>query len=214
MRSLEELMNVQDPVWPTLHEYFVTSGATIFPTSPEQGQRALWQLQMPADTLLGAIALNTGGIVADNGWFRLYGGGSDYLPSVAWVNGFSDDSPQTAPPGALHVGHDALGGRFAIDGGALGVQPGEICYFGLDTLQWERLHAGHNQFISALVQGLLGGMFENLRWPGWEAEVATLAPNQGLSIYPPLWADEGKEISESSRGIVPIEELLTITGRN
>lgn len=55
---------------------------------------------------------------------------------------------------------------------------------------------------------------ENLRWPGWEAEVATLAPNQGALTYPPLWADEGKEISESSRGIVPIEELLAITGKN
>lgn len=51
---------------------------------------------------------------------------------------------------------------------------------------------------------------ENLQWLGW----VRLRLIKGLSIYPPLWADEGKEISESSRGIVPIEELLAITGKN
>lgn len=85
----------------------------------------------------GAVALHTGGIVSDHGWVRLYGGGSEDLPSIAEANGLS--GPVSAPPGALVVAHDVLVGLFAIDGGALGVAPGEVCFFGPDTLTWDGL---------------------------------------------------------------------------
>ncbi len=38
-----------------------------------------------------------------------------------------------APPGCLVVGHDVVGGTFAINGGALPCDLGEVCYFGPDT---------------------------------------------------------------------------------
>jgi Protein of unknown function DUF2625 len=39
-------------------------------------------------------------------------------------------------PGSLVVAEDVLGGRFAVDGGELGVEPGTVCYFGPDSLSW------------------------------------------------------------------------------
>ena len=40
-----------------------------------------------------------------------------------------------------------------------------------------------------------------------EREVADLGPGQGLSVYPPPFAREGRAIGEGSRKPVPIAEL-------
>ena len=45
--------------------------------------------------------------------------------------------------------------------------------------------------------------YAELRWPGWEREVAALAPDRGFSIYPPLIA-QGPPIGERTRGDAPI----------
>ena len=77
--------------------------------------------------MLGALALNSGGMLGDHGWVRLLGGGSGRLPDLATVSG---PGPQaaSAPPLSLTVGFDVLGGRFAVNGGGLPGQPGEVCY--------------------------------------------------------------------------------------
>ncbi|NLT30361.1 MAG: DUF2625 family protein [Propionibacterium sp.] len=76
-----------------------------------RGRRTLWRLQVTARSFLGAMALQTGGIVADHGWFRLYGGGSRDLPDLATVNGLGDPATTSTSPGAMLIGHDAVGGR-------------------------------------------------------------------------------------------------------
>jgi Protein of unknown function DUF2625 len=50
----------------------------------------------------------------------------------------------------------------------------------------------------------------HLRWPGWRDEVAALAPNRGISVYPPPFTTEGRDLARVSRRRVPIAELLTI----
>ena len=130
MRDIESLIAVDGLAWPHLQKALAESEAIALSVAPEQGQRSLWELQVTAASMMGAVALHTGGIVAEHGWVRLYGGGSESLPSIAKTNGLGGSV--SAPPGALIVGHDVLGGLFAIDGGALGVSPGEVCYFGPD----------------------------------------------------------------------------------
>lgn len=46
-------------------------------------------------------------------------------------------------------------------------------------------------------------------WPGWEDEVAAVPPHQGLSVYPPPFSREGKDIAAASRRVVPVQELFS-----
>jgi hypothetical protein len=105
----------------------------------------------------------------------------------------------------LHVATDVLGGRFAVNAG----EPGEVCYFGPDTLAWSGLGIhGYPAFLTWVAGGGLGEVFADLRWPGWEADVAPLAPGDGLSVYPPLWSREARD--GVSRAVVPLAELVAL----
>lgn len=205
-RDVESLIAVDDPAWPYLQKALADSDAQTLPVDPEQGQRSLWNLQVTAASTMGAVALHTGGIIADHGWVRLYGGGSGQLPSIAEASGLCGSQPGAT--GALVIGHDVLGGQFAIDGGALGVEPGEVCYFGPDTLTWDGLGGGYSAFLAAVLGGGLDVVFDSLRWPGWQEEVAALTPDQGILLYPPPSTVEGKDVSKVTRSVVPIGQLL------
>jgi hypothetical protein len=50
--------------------------------------------------------------------------------------------------------------------------------------------------------------FDSLRWPGWEEEVESLDPDQGIALYPPPFSVEGRDPSKVSRRAVPIAELF------
>lgn len=208
VRGVDELEEVASSAWAEIAELTAAGDAHVLPIDLSQGRRVLYRLQVSAGSCLGALALNCGGILVDHGWFRLYGGGSTQLPDLATVNGLADPTDQTSPPGLLLMGADALGGRFAIDGGALGVAPGEVCYFGPDTLSWGGLGGGHAAFVRAVLDGSMSQTFESLRWPGWEAEVEALNPDQGISLYPPPFSVEGQDPSKVSRRPVPIAELF------
>jgi len=110
-----------------------------------------------------------------------------------------------APPFLL-IGDDVVGGFFAINGGALGLTPGNVFYFAPDSLEWEDLGRGYSEFIQWCFSGDLGSFYEGTRWPGWEKEAATLPGDRAYSIYPPLWA-QGPPVGERSRRDVPLAEL-------
>ena len=202
-RSAAELADVPDPAWPALAELAREARATVIPLERAQGLAALERLQVSARSTLGALALECGGIVADSGWFRILGGGDHGLPDIATA---SNVRPGEAPA-MLLVAFDALGGRFAIDGGGLGCNPGEVCYFGPGALDWEGLGGGNSAFVEAVLTGAMSKTFAGLRWPGWESEVGALALDQGLSLYPPPFSNEGKDVSAVSRRAVPLAEL-------
>lgn len=206
IREIDELIEVDSPAWPEILELAQAAGATVLPIDPELGRLSLWRLQVTARSYLGAMALNCGGIVADHGWFRLYGGGGQ-LPDLAAFNGLLDPVNPPAPQGYLEIGTDALGGRFAIDGGRLGIEPGEVCYFGPDNLAWEGLGGGHSAFVTAVLAGDFSDAFEDLRWPGWQAEVEALALDEGISLFPMPFTTPGRDLSQVSRRPISIQEL-------
>lgn len=209
IRRIEELLNVPDSAWDGVRDLVAQNpSATIVNGDSKHGERVLWKLQVTARSYLGAIALHSGGILADHGWFRLLGGSSSHLIDLATANDLGEPREGTTPPPYLLVGYDALGGRFAIDGGGLGVAAGEVCYFGPDSLSWGGLGGGHADFVSAAIEGHLADAFESLRWNGWEHEVSHLPPDQGLSVFPPPFTREGKDLGAASRRPVPIQELL------
>jgi hypothetical protein len=218
MRSARELIEVAEPAWPVLRERLLRGPARVevLPVAPDDGVACLYRLQVTARSCLGALALRTGGVLVDHGWVRVLGGGSAArgLPGLADANGLPVDPREVlAPPPALLVGYDVLGGRFAVNGpdpAAVGRpgRSGDLCYFAPDTLSWEPMGMGHGAWLSWLVSGSLDTFYEGLRWPGWREDVAGLALDQGISVVPFLWSGEAEDdIAASSRAPVPIAEL-------
>ncbi|MFB8028713.1 DUF2625 domain-containing protein [Streptomyces sp. NPDC056465] len=222
MREIDELVHVDDPAWPELRE-MVSAGPApvqVLPADVDEGRRSLLQMQVTARSTLGALALNTGGLLVDNGWVRVFGGGSVMdggLPSLAQVNRFPADFDPAWHPGAgLIVGHDVVGGVFALNAGdpaAAGRPgaPGQMTYFAPDTLEWEAMETGHSGWVSWLLSGRSETFYEGLRWPGWREEAAALDLRQGISVYPFLWSEEARaDLAATSRRPVPMREVIGV----
>lgn len=183
--------------------------------------RSLLQMQITARSVLGAMTLNCGGLILDDGWLRVFAGGAghsaDGLPSIAQVNRFpASFDPEWQPAGGLVVGHDVVGGVFALNGadpvaaGRPGA-PGQMTYFAPDTLEWEAMEVGHSAWISWLVSGQLAKFYEGLRWPGWREEAAELTSSQGITVYPFLWTEEAHaDLAATHRQAAPMREVLGV----
>ncbi|MEV6833402.1 DUF2625 family protein [Streptomyces sp. NPDC051133] len=221
MREIDELARVQDPAWPHLQEAFAGSAVPlrVLPADPDEGRRCLLQLQVTARSVLGALTLDCGGLVLDDGWVRVYGAGSagSGMPGLGRVNGFpAAFEPGWHPATGLVVGHDVLGGVFALNGheparaGRPGV-PGQMTYFAPDTLEWEALDMGHSDWVWWLLSGRLETFYDGLRWPGWREEATALDLAQGITVYPFLWSAEAHEdLAATSRRAVAMREVLGV----
>ncbi|MEU0671911.1 DUF2625 family protein [Streptomyces sp. NPDC006172] len=224
MREIDELVQVDDPAWPELEE--ALGGSTvpvrILPADAGDGTRSLLQMQVTARSVLGALALHTGGLLLDDGWVRVFGGGSAAgpggLPSLAQVNRFpADFDPAWHPGTGLVVGHDVVGGVFALNGGdpaAAGRPgaPGQMTYFAPDTLAWEAMEMGHSGWFFWLLSGQLETFYDGLRWPGWREEAAALSSAEGISVYPFLWSKEAHAgLAATTRRPAPMREIIEAT---
>ena len=224
VRELDELINVEEPAWPALQELFAGSSAPlkVLPVDSDEARRTLLQTQVTARSALGSMALNCGGLVVDDGWVRVFGGGSGpddgAMPSLARVNAFpAAFDPAWHPASGLIVGHDVLGGVFVLNGhdpaavGRPGV-PGQMTYFAPDTLEWEAMEMGHSAWLSWLLSGRLEKFYESWRWPGWREEAAALTYSQGITIYPFPWTQEAQaNIAATTRAAVPMDQVLGVS---
>lgn len=192
-------------VWPDVADAIARAkpAATILPVAASAGQQVLARIGVTERSTLGALAANTGGVVVDHGWLRILGGGCGELPDIATASDVDGGGPAH-----LVVGFDVLGGRFAVDGGGLGVNPGEVCYWGPDTLSWSGIGCGHSAFVTWALSGGLTEFYPDLRWAGWENETKNLGLDQGISIYPPPFTAEGRDVGAAARRPVPHRELL------
>ncbi|MFJ1729681.1 DUF2625 domain-containing protein [Streptomyces sp. NPDC088254] len=222
MREIDELVHVDDPAWPELEEALGASIVPVrtLPADGEDGRRGILQMQVTARSVLGALALHTGGVLLDDGWVRVFGGGSAReggLPSLAQVNRFpADFDPAWHPGTGLVVGHDAVGGVFALNGsdpaaaGRPGA-PGQMTYFAPDTLAWEAMETGYSGWFLWLLSGRLETFYDGLRWPGWREEAAALSFAEGISVYPFLWTKEAHaDLTATIRRPVPMREILGV----
>ncbi|GAA4530733.1 DUF2625 family protein [Amycolatopsis samaneae] len=222
MRDITELVDVPHPSWPVLIDAFAGSftAHTVLPPDPERCRATLHQLQVTARSPLGAITLNSGGILVHDGWLRIYGGsggGPAGLPGMAEVNGF----PATVEPGwqpseGLIIAHDVLGGVFVLNGmeperhGRPG-PPGGVVYFSPASLSWEDLEMGHSQWLTWLLDGGSAEHYSELLWPSWRAEVAGLGPRDGITVYPFLWSQEAQEdLAATTRKPAPLSQILDL----
>ncbi|WP_202868037.1 DUF2625 family protein [Kribbella sindirgiensis] len=212
VRNADVLADVDDPAWTVLQDALAQAArpATVLPVDPAAGRDVLFRLQVTARSMLGALAVNCGGLVIDEGWLRILGGGGSGLPDLATANDLVDPEQAAAPPPYLIVAYDVLGGRFAVDGGGLGVQPGQVCYWAPDTLEWDGLGVGHTDFVLWSLTDGPTQFYAGLRWPTWLDETRRTPLSEGIAVYPPLFSAEAYPLENTSRKAVPFEELLSL----
>ncbi|MEU5964396.1 DUF2625 family protein [Micromonospora parva] len=173
----------------------------VLPADPHRAGACLAALEITTRSWLGAVVANSGGLVVDHGWLRVLGGGHDGLPDVA--------AEMVAGVDRLVVAFDVMGGQFAWLPAEPGARP-TVHYFGPEDLAWQDLELGYGDWLEAMLAGAVTGFYEGLRWPGWEAEVAGVALDQGISALPPPWTREGKDLSTVSRKPIRLAELVSV----
>jgi len=180
----------------------------VLPADPARAKDAIYQTQVTTHSIMGAIIYFSGGILIDNGWIRILGSGSDKLSRSlpGWNKGKTYQTFGEQPKFLL-VADDAIGGFFAVNGGALGSEQGKVYYLAPDDLRWESLHIGYTEFINFCLVGDMNEFYSGLRWKDWKADMPKISGNDGFSIYPFPWTKEGKDIEKDSKKVVPIQEL-------
>jgi hypothetical protein len=185
---------MESRAWPLVKRWIdgAANAVTVLPVEQEAGREALATLEVTERSVLGALAVHTGGLAVDHGWLRVLGGPA----LVAWSDRLAD---------GLVVGHDVVAGFFAVTRA-----DGEVRYLAPDSLEWEGTEMGHAAWVHWTLTGDLAGFYETLRWTGWETEVSQLAPDEGLTLYPPPFTREGRAVSEATRGVTPMAELWDV----
>lgn len=205
MRTYAELLS-DDPAWPQISALAESAGerVTQLPREPGAARACLERLQVTTRSALGAFAHETGGLLVDHGWLRMLGSGH---PKLSRSLGRWNEELGIPLAQFVIVADDVVGGVFAINGGGLGAARGSVHYFAPDSLRWEDTGHGHGSWVQWALIGDLAKFYENVRWSGWEAEAEQVGGDRALSLYPPPWTVEGKDVSRASRRSVPAAEL-------
>ncbi|GIF97510.1 DUF2625 family protein [Catellatospora citrea] len=217
MRPVDELINIAEDAWSELLAELTAGAVQVRVLSTDHGPETLRMMQVTTRSRLGAMALHAGGVVLDHGWLRLYGGGhpAEGLPSLAEANGF-DGGPREAPA-SFAVGHDVLGGRYEVNGPVPPEDrpgdPGEVCYYAPESLEWQPLDMPYGTWLSWLASGRLDDFYGDVRWPGWQDEARALRLDQGISMYPFLFTAEARQdLAATNRRPIPIDQLMSVHG--
>lgn len=210
MRSLEELINTKEPAWPIVKEWIglAANKVEILPCDKLRAEAALVNAQVTTRSLMGAIIYETGGLLIEGGWIRILGSGCERMKrSLPEWNRGKTFAEYGEPAPYLLVADDAAGGLFAINGGYLGSDAGNMYYFSPDSLEWEPMEISYTQFLLFCFESDLNDFYDNLRWDSWEEDIENLSPDHAYQFYPFMWTDKGKDINDISRKPLPIEEV-------
>ncbi|WP_116109269.1 DUF2625 domain-containing protein [Lewinella sp. IMCC34191] len=212
MRPLTELINLEEPGWEVVEEWITsaTNKVEILPKNEQRAGSALYRTQVTTRSPMGAIIYETGGILVDHGWIRILGSGSDRLSRSLpeWNRGKSFEAYGKAASFLL-IADDAIGGFFALNGGAFGDDDmGMVYYLSPDNLEWEPLDIGYSDFVYWAFTNDLDAFYEGLRWKRWKKEVKEMGADRAMLFYPFLWT--AYDLEKRSKNDVPIEEIWTL----
>lgn len=165
------------------------------------GTNEIQEIGASPESVLGAVVVNTCGIVFDR-WVFVIGQSSDNFGILNFSEKMNYDSN-----GLLVVATDIVGGVFALNMGRFTEDQGLVWYFAPDTLEWESLEMKYSQFIAWLTQGDLAGYYSSMRWTNWRKDAESVSFGKGILVYPYLWAKECN-IETASKTVVPLSEIL------
>ena len=209
MRTVDELIEKTDPAWPLVQQWINSAKNKIEVLSCDslKARDVLYKTQVTTRSPMGAIIYSTGGLLIDNGWIRILGSGNKKITRTIpeWNLGKSFKEFGETPTFLL-IADDAAGGFFAINGGALGNDPGKVYYLSPDNLKWEALELTYTDFLNFCFNNDLSKFYTRLRWKNWRDEVSLLHGDTVYNFFPTLWSKEGKEIDKNSRSVIPVEE--------
>ena len=192
MQKINELIDDESKGWTLVEEWIAAAKnkVVVLKSEVDDSEDALVMLQVSTESPMGGVVYETGGILIDNGWIRLFGGGSDELSRSlpAWNQGRSLNVHGEHPPFLL-IGEDVLGGSFAINCNGLGKDYGNIYYFAFDTLQWEAMELDYSEFMWWTMTGDLEEYYGDYRWKGWQKDVEKLHADKLFAFEPPLSVD-------------------------
>ncbi len=207
--TAKELLTVGDPAWPELHGRIRggRNGVELLVADPEQGKRCLEGIQAPVSTVLGAMSYHVGGLLIDSGWLRVLGCGHPRMRGslLSW-NGRGGPTGFPGIAGGVIVAHDVLGGVFAVNGGGLFGQPGELNYYDPAEGRWAPLEVRYPGFIVWALDGDLSQLYANSRWDDWDRDVSALTGDQVILRTPPPWEDPAPEAVQAE--VRPVMELV------
>lgn len=208
-KPLSELVNESEHAWSAVLDWLKggRNKYEILGAERSKAETVLLELQVTTRSPMGAIALESGGILIDHGWLKILGSGNERIHGdLLYWNGLGQVHIQYPLQNSFIIAYDAVGGFFAINGGAFEGEMGSVFYFAPDTLQWEDLQTSYSGFIQWTVLGDLDLFYKVCRWDGWMADLRRMRPEQGMNFYPPLWTI-GDAYCARSKKPIPIEEL-------
>jgi hypothetical protein len=154
--------------------WITDSERTVEVLEPLRGEATLAALQVSGESTLGSIARETGGILVDHEWFRILGGGSERLPSLAEWAGLGGEPLVEPVDRGLCVAADAVGGFFVLL-----AQTNRVHSFLPDSLDWQDTGLHYSQFVHWTLFGDVESFYGELR----RRDLPDLRPDEALSIH-------------------------------
>jgi hypothetical protein len=203
-RTLQQLINRDEPAITLIQDWIGAAENQCDVLLPSnENEEVLLEIQVTTRSPLGALAYETGGVMIDHGWLRFLGSGHPKLRRTLsdWNRGRNS--------GLCLVADDAVGGFFAINGGTLGEDIGNIYYWPPDRLEWEPLDFGFTDFFCWSLTSELAGFYDGLRWPNWKLDIQDLHGDQCFCFFLFLWTKEGS-VTGSLRRAIPVAETFDL----
>jgi len=213
VKSLQELINLEDPGWPLVEQWIASAKNPVEILPPPEAairEQALVNTQVTTRSPMGAIIYESGGILVDHGWLRILGSGHPRLPrSLPDWNFERSFAVSGQRPSFLLIADDVIGGFFAVDGGGLGLVPGKVCYLPPDTLKWENTEKGYSDFLVWCFNGDLQKYYQTERWVDWQKDMQSIRGDEMFGIIPPLCQD-GPPIDARTRQVVRAAKIYEL----
>ena len=184
MKTLEELLDKQNPAWAIMQDWFKAANNhyEILSRDVENAGSELVGMQLSTKTPIGAVVYETGGILIDHGWLRILGSGHEKLPRGLFDWNFGKTFEASGErPFHLLVADDAIGGYFAINGGGLGEKVGLVHYFHPKKQKWESIGLNYSQFLGWALTADIASFYHDLRWDAWQADIKALNGSQVIN---------------------------------
>jgi hypothetical protein len=83
-----------------------------------------------------------------------------------------------------------------------------VFYNGPENPEWHDTGLTYTEFLRFCLFGDLKAFYGELRWPGWENDLASTRGDHGFAFSPVLSA-LGPEVAERRRSVVPMAKLFS-----